>query len=450
MAAVFSAARLWAVSRAPYLAHALFSLTPVVLEPRRDEATGEPVPDPDLRAFPADPGWRVHIDPGTALAVPTAEFGWWLLHGVGHLVRRHADRAPAGAADPGDPVARRWNLAADAEVNDDLEAAGTDAPAGVVSPRLLGMPPGRLAEEYLSEIEVLEEAGGGRPVADPVDCGRSADGLGRSYERPGADALSAVERAVLEAALARDVLARAAARSDVPGGWERWARERLMPAVDWRARLGAVLRRGVRPGAGRTDFTYRRPSRRQGPPGPHGRVLLPATAAPVPDVAVVVDTSGSVADGVLRLLLAEVAGVLERACGPRRRLRVVCCDRTAHPAQTVRRAEEVHLVGGGGTDLREGIAAAARLRPDLVLVLTDGHTPWPDAPPRTPVVIGLVAGTAAPEPPAWAHVVPLPAAPRARGRAAGAPGPPGAAPPSAVPGLPRPKPGPEDPRPRGA
>ncbi|MGQ4272227.1 vWA domain-containing protein [Nocardiopsis changdeensis] len=405
----FAAARLWAAAQAPYLAHALFSLTPVVLEPRRDEETGEPVPDPDFRAFPTDPGWRVHIDPGTALAVPVREFGWWLLHGVGHLVRRHADRAPEGAAGPGDPAARRWNRAADAEVNDDLEAAGLEAPAGVVSPRALGLPPGRLAEEYLSEIEVLDEAQarGGRPVAALVDCGRSADGLARSYELPGGGALSDVERAVLEAALARDIVARAAARSDVPGGWERWARERMRPAVDWRARLGAVLRRGVYHGVGRVDFTYRRPARRQGPPGPHGRVLLPATAAPAPDVAVVVDTSGSVGDAVLRLLVSEVAGVLERACG-RRRLRVICCDRHAHPVQTVRRVEEVRLVGGGGTDLREGIAAAAGLRPDLVLVLTDGDTPWPDAPPRMPVVVGLVGGDAAPEPPAWAHVVPLP------------------------------------------
>lgn len=412
VAARFAAARLWAASRAPYLAHALFSLTPVVLEPRRDGETGEPVPDPEWRAFPTDPGWRVHIDPGTALAVPVEEFGWWLLHGVGHLVRRHADRAPA-AAGPGDPVARRWNRAADAEVNDDLEAAGLEVPAGVVSPRALGLPPGRLAEEYLSEIEVLDgaQARGGRSAGDLVDCGSAADGLERSYGGSGGDGISEVERAVLEAALARDVLARAAARSDVPGGWQRWARERTRPAVDWRARLGAVLRRGAHPGAGRVDFTYRRPARRRGPQRPHGRVLLPAMAAPSPEVAVVVDTSGSVDDEVLRVLVSEAAGVLERVGGPERRLRVICCDRHAHPVQTVRRAEEIRLVGGGGTDLREGIAAAAGLRPDLVLVLTDGDTPWPDRPPRMPVVVGLVAGRTVPDPPAWARVVPLPARP---------------------------------------
>ncbi|HEX9335113.1 MAG TPA: hypothetical protein VF892_04475, partial [Pseudonocardiaceae bacterium] len=40
-----------------------------------------------------------------------------------------------------------------------------------------------------------------------------------------------------------------------------------------------------------------------------------------------------------------------------------------------------------------GLAAAADLRPrpDLIIVLTDGHTPWPPrAPGRTKVVVGLM------------------------------------------------------------
>ncbi|EFC79940.1 conserved hypothetical protein [Parafrankia sp. EUN1f] len=70
-------------------------------------------------------------------------------------------------------------------------------------------------------------------------------------------------------------------------------------------------------------------------------------------------------------------------------------------------------MGGGGTDLRAGFAAALRHRPDVIVALTDGQTPWPRRPPSR-TVIGLFdrPGTWSedseyvPEaPPAWARLV---------------------------------------------
>lgn len=418
----FAAARLWAAARAPYLASALFALQPVVLESSLDEETGEPVADAAFRAFPADTRWRVHLDPGTTLTTPAPELGWWLLHHIGHLVRHHASRSPVAASAPTthatgetdgpDGIARRWNQAADAEVNDDLEAAGLVSPAGVVSPHGLGLPEGRLAEEYLSWVEVLDAAHskGGEGLAELVDCGSAADGIERDDEDSfTGEGLSDTERTILELAVARDIETRSAERATIPGGWRRWATERLHPAVDWRAELGALLRRGVRCAAGRVDFSYSRLSRRPAP----GGVVMPAMVAPAPEVALVVDTSGSITPTVLTGFLAEVTAIITRAGGPGRRLRVICCDRHAHPAQTVRYARDVDLIGGGGTDMREGIGAALALRPrpDLIVVLTDGQTPWPDRRPPVPVVIGLVEpgpGLHA-APPVWARTIALPA-----------------------------------------
>ena len=441
----FGQARLWAAARAPYLARALFALQPVLVEAHLDEDTGEPVADPAFRAFPTDTRWRVHLDPGTALATPVAEIGWWMLHHIGHLVRHHAERAPAPPPGPATgpttaPAAGRstpprgavpaagareaprpWNLAADAEVDDDLESMGLTTPDGVVSPRGLGLPPGRLAEEYLSLIEVLDAAHrrGGRPLADPIDCGGAVDGIDDAPPGAGGPApgLDDTERDLLELAVAREIETRSARRATIPGGWRRWAQGRLHPAVDWRAELGALLRRGVRRAAGRVDFTYARPSRRTAGDG----IVMPAMVGPDPDVALVVDTSGSITPTVLTGFLTEITEILARAAGPRRRLRVICCDRRAHGVQSVRRAEDIELVGGGGTDQREGMSAALALhpRPDLILVLTDGQTPWPDRRPPVPVVIGLVEPgpglRAQAPPPAWARTIPLPAGPPSAG-----------------------------------
>jgi Mg-chelatase subunit ChlD len=74
-------------------------------------------------------------------------------------------------------------------------------------------------------------------------------------------------------------------------------------------------------------------------------------------------------------------------------------------------------VGGGGTDMGAGITAAARLRPrpSVVVVLTDGMTPWPAEPPKgMQVVVGMIdTGAKGSRPwaaPGWARVVAIDAA----------------------------------------
>jgi predicted metal-dependent peptidase len=379
----WAAARVWAAHQAPYLATAVLALDPVVVITEPGSA------GPDLGGFPVDPGYHVYLDPEVLAATELPVIGFWLLHQVTHLLRQHADRFPARAealeaavpAPTLTPEQRRWNLAADAEINDDLRAGEVVVPPQTVTPAQLALPDGWTAEQYWDALDGDSQAF--------VDCGSGTDGQPRPWDcgRPG---LSGIAKQMLGRDVARRIQEHQRRRGDVPSGWQRWAEDMLVPTVNWRRQLAAAVRRGVADVAGRVDFTYRRPSRRA---AAVPDVVLPSLRQPLPQVAMVLDTSGSMSDQMLAQALGEVGGVLRSLGLGRRNLRVICCDAQAYEHQRVLDARDVRLLGGGGTDMGQGLAAAADLRPrpDLAIVLTDGHTPWPSrAPDGMRVVVGLM------------------------------------------------------------
>jgi predicted metal-dependent peptidase len=384
----WAASRVWAAHQAPYLATALLALTPVVV----DQSGEHPTRRHDLNAFPADDRWHVYVDPEVLAKTDTKTLGFWLIHQATHLLRHHASRFPAvesmGGQSP--PLSGRtkqqvrWNLASDAEIDDDLRAGDVVVPDRAVTPAWLGLPDDWLAEQYWDALAAETDRD-----AEGADCGSGCDGCGRPWDCTRAG-LSALDRKLLGRDVARRIREHQRARGNVPAGWQRWADDVLEPVVDWRRALAAAVRRGVADTAGRVDFTYRRPSRRA---TVVPEVIFPALRQPLPHVAVVIDTSGSMSDQMLAQALGEVGGVLGSVGVARHNLRVVCCDARAYEAQRVLDARDVRLAGGGGTDMGAGLAAAAELRPrpDLVVVLTDGHTPWPPAAPKgTRVVVGLM------------------------------------------------------------
>ncbi|MGH9183980.1 MAG: vWA domain-containing protein [Acidimicrobiales bacterium] len=390
-----AAARLWAAARHPYLASALFASNAVAV--------------PGLGGASVDEAWRLYVDPAVVDAWSVEMLGSLLVHHTGHLVRDHADRARAQGVGP--DTAADWALAVDAEINDDLIGTGLRLPEDSVMPHAMGWEQGRLAEEYFHRDSH-------RRHPSP-DCGSGADSITREWEASGelGGGLPPGERHLLQCQVASEVLRHAReGLGRVPNSWRRWAEGLLEPAVDWRTVLAAEMRKGISTVAGRVDYTYRRPSRRAGvSPG----VVLPALEQPVPEVAVVCDTSGSMSDEKLARVLTEVEGLLRGIGLARTRVRVLAADAAVHTARRVSSARQVELVGGGGTDMGVGIDAAARLRPkpSVVVVLTDGLTPWPpEGPKGVRVIVGLI-GDSGPgrsrqvwAPPRWARVVPIDAA----------------------------------------
>jgi hypothetical protein len=148
-------------------------------------------------------------------------------------------------------------------------------------------------------------------------------------------------------------------RGTLPRGWLRWAQAMLAgPTVPWRRVLASAVRRAIAHAAGCCDYSYSRPGRRR-----IARVVLPAMRRPRVNLAVVVDTSGSMGQSELDAAMAEIKGVI-------------------------------------------AAAEASRPRPNVVVVLTDGETPWPDKPTRSRLVAAIIGGRrSADNVPSWATTV---------------------------------------------
>lgn len=376
----------------PYLAHALFALVPV--------------PCAEVRAFAVDEHWRLYVNTDWLVATEVPEIARELAHETWHLLQEHAGRARDLHVEAA--TSQHWTSAADATVAATL---GVDdlRPASLPAAEDLALPEGRSAEEYYALLSKLPPPSpdGQQASAPAPGCGSGCDGLPRAHELPPDADVGAVDPAdaqQIRRRVAIDYREHVKSRGTEAGDALRWADELLEPRIAWEPLLSGAVRRAVGWVNGRTDYTYSRPSRRQ---GASPRVVLPGMRRPLPAVAMVVDTSGSVDDRLLGRAMGEVDGAL-RSLGIRGDgVTVLSCDAAVHDVRRVRRARDAGLGGGGGTDMRVGLAAAAELRPrpDLVVVFTDGWTPWPESPPTGAAVVAAILGrdrSELPPSPGWA------------------------------------------------
>jgi predicted metal-dependent peptidase len=358
--AAIATARYVVIDGSPYLAAAAFSLPLLVF-------------DADVVAAGCDRKNRLYVSTAALLTGPH-RLASDLEHEIWHLLRMHATRLEH---HPHPPVA---GLAACIEINDDM-------PDRTPTPGMLNLPEGRTAEWYADQItfDPAESCGSGAG-ADPNDWETDDD----SEAGP-----SATEITILAHHTADEI--RKQPPGTVPAGLLRWAEETLAPAsVPWQQLLAEHVRAALGRAPGRADWTQARPSRR-----PNPDLIRPSMTGPQPEAVIVIDTSGSMSQDDLTAALSETQGVVDVTGGS---TTVIVCDAAATEAQTVRDATAVRMVGGGGTDMRVGIDAATDLDPDVVIVITDGHTPWPETETVTPLIVVLV-GSDVGAVPDWATTI---------------------------------------------
>jgi len=383
----------WAATRAtPYLARAIWACTWI--------------PNSEVPTAGIDRAFRVYYNPeyiekcskeGTLIGE--------VLHEVLHPLKRNPSREDALAKSLGHCDHSLFNACTDAENDQNIEELrGVALVKERIFPKDLGGERGMPAEELykLAREEQKKQKGrcsggsgtGGKPE-------KWEKGAAAKAEAAGKVGLSEAQVQLLQAQVAQDILKSDSQRpGSVPGGWLRWAKEVIAgPPIPWEelapARIAYALekRRG-------SVASFDRPSRRQ----LQDSFILPVHRQPIPKVSIVSDTSGSMGETDL----GKGLGVVADACLALGKVSVLACDAAPQAPVEVSSLEELQefFQGGGGTDMPAGIRAAEELTsPDVIVVVTDGFTDWPEAEASAPVIAVLTRGEARESVPSWIEVV---------------------------------------------
>lgn len=237
----------------------------------------------------------------------------------------------------------------------------------------------------------------GQGEGDPVDCGSGAHGGQGEHELgpPTADnpGVSEAETDAIRKEIADKIKDAAARHGTMARGMQLWADEVLTKSqVKWQTVLRRMMRNACVFKQGHDVRTFRRLGRASASSG--YTLAYPSTHTPKPRVGVVLDTSGSMGWGPGSLLheaMSEVEGICKQLGAE---VVFVSVDAAAGEVQEIASFREAALQGGGGTDMRVGIDALARLKKPVntCVVLTDGETPWPDQRPRKLKIIAGIVG----------------------------------------------------------
>jgi predicted metal-dependent peptidase len=204
--------------------------------------------------------------------------------------------------------------------------------------------------------------------------GDSKDGDGKDSEGKGSGRpkLSESEKQAIRDEIKEAVLAAAqtAGAGNLPAGVKRIVQELTEPKMNWRELLRMQLESTIK-----SDYTWMRTSRK----GWHMDAIMPGMQLePMIDIAVAIDTSGSIGEAMLKDFLSEIQGIMDSF--PAYRIHVFCFDTDVHnPAvytsDNLDSISEYEPGGGGGTDFDAiyNYLKAEEIEPKRLVVFTDGY-----------------------------------------------------------------------------
>lgn len=299
-------------------------------------------------------GKTIYVNPDFLEGLNVAKTEFLLAHEAAHIIFLHAVRTGLRQTE-------KWNAAADYTINHLLVEDGMTFIEG-----------GLLDDRYTSSAEQVYEM-----LPDDPEGEDGGGGIGQDLMPSG---MTDIE-AQAHAQKVRQVVAQAATVARMAGKMsatlERMVGEILQPKIPWLDVL-----RDFMLAATRDNETWSRRNRR------FSEVYLPDLYDfRMGSLCAIGDVSGSISADDWAQVLSEVVYIAER-CNPEI-LRLVAAD-TKVTADVVLDRDAIRstpITGGGGTDMRVPLEYVEQYRPDVVVLLTDGYTPWPDCEPPYPLIV---------------------------------------------------------------
>lgn len=300
-----------------------------------------------------------------------------------------------------------WDVASEIVITDALANEGIKMHPNTLYSEHVGLPEGLSVEEAATRLfqvcsakqedfrKALEEMTG---LDLPMTNSAASEEI-QDWEIPEEEDLPTLD--YMSALMYQRTLEQDSTPGTAPGNEVRTSSEVRLSEVEWEVEFMGVVGSTLSTRPGADDYSYALPGDETG----YGGVIMPGMVSRNKSIAVVVDTSSSMGESRIAQSLAEIIRMLRyfqsRGGGS---IFLYSCDVAAHSSGEIAYDTQIKLIGGGGTDIGVGIKAAAlqNPRPDLIVCITDGDTPWPThAPQGIPVLVVLVNQSNKKKPPKW-------------------------------------------------
>ncbi len=329
-------------------------------------------------------------------------FGHEVLHCVYDHFGRRGDRDP-----------QLWNIANDYCVNGDLKKHRVGEFITSVPCLYDAKFEGKSSEEvydYLYENaekisidDLIDRMLDEHMEGDDGEGGGSGEDQGKGKGR-GRPQLSQSERDKIRDEIKEAMLSAAQTcdAGNLPLGVKRLIQNLTEPKMNWRELLRMQLESTIK-----SDYTWLRSSRK----GWHVDAVMPGMkTTDAIDIAVAIDTSGSISDKQARDFLTEIKGIMESFDSYRIHVFTFdtqCYNPQQYNSENLEDIAGYDIQGGGGTDFEVifGYLKSAEIEPKKLVVFTDGYPfgSWGDA--NYCDTVWIVHGNKNPDPPfgMWAE-----------------------------------------------